>query len=222
MSSPYSPPPPLGPSWNSWGERLNAWLSLTKDKLRFLTSGESAAEDGVMAWDRTGEYPVVSKNGEWRQIILSDGYGFLYHNSDITAAASNTAEAIEFTIGSGSGLTIGASPNESRIYFTEGGEYWLSFTAQTYSTNSSAQTFYFWPRINGVDISLGAVRAVLSANGETQPITKGAVFNVNSGDYLEAMWATSDHTKGSLEAFAATAFAPASPAVTLSITRISG
>ena len=218
----WSPPPPHGNTWSDWGERLNAYLVRTKDRLRQLTTGETASEDGIMMWDRSGEYPVVSKNGEWRQIVLADGYGFLYNNSDITAAASDTAYAIDFTIGSGSGLTIGTSPNESRIYFTEGGEYWLSFTAQTYSTNSSAQTFYFWPRINGVDVPLGAMQVTLTANGQAKPATKGAVFNVSSGDYLEAMWAISDHTKGSLEAFAATAFAPASPSVTLSITRISG
>ena len=216
------PPPPYGANWSDWGERLNAFLQRNLSRLNQLRGGESAAEDGYMAWDRSGEYPVVSKNGEFRQIVLADGYGFLYNNTDIVATASNTAEAIDFTIGSGSGLTIGTSPNESRIYFTEGGEYWLSFTAQTYSTNSSAQTFYFWPRINGTDVPLGAMRATLTANGQAKPVTKGAVFNVNSGDYLEAMWAVSDHTKGSLEAFAATAFAPASPSVTLSITRISG
>ena len=218
----WLPPPPHGNNWSDWGERLNSYLVQTKDRLRQLTTGETAAEDGILMWDRSGEYPVVSKNGEFRQIVLADGYGFLYNNSDITATASNTAEAIEFTIGSGSGLTIGTSPNESRIYFTEGGEYWLSFTAQTYSTNSSAQTFYFWPRINGVDVPLGAMQATLTSNGQAKPVTKAAVFNMNSGDYLEAMWSVSDHTKGSLEAFAATAFAPASPSVTLSITRISG
>ena len=217
-----TPPPPLGDTWTTWGERLNTYLQRFMNRLQFLSDGDSASDDGIMMWDRSGEYPVVSKNGEWRQIILADGYGFLYNNSDITASASDTAQAINFTIGSGSGLTIGTSPNESRIYFTEGGEYWLSFTAQIYSTNSSAQTFYFWPKINGADVPLGATRSVLSGNGATKPVTKGAVFNVNSGDYLEAMWATSDHTKGSLEAFAATAFAPASPSVTLSITRISG
>ena len=216
------PPPPHGTLWSDWAERLNSYLVRTKDRLRQLTTGESASDDGILMWDRSGAYPVVSKNGEWRQIVLADGYGFLYNNSDITAAASDTAYAIDFTIGTGSGLTIGASPNESRIYFDEGGEYWLSFTAQVYSTSSSALTFYFWPKLNGTDVPLGATRAVLAANGQTTPITKGAVFNVNSGDYLEAMWAISDHTKGSLEAFAATAFAPASPSVTLSITRISG
>ena len=217
-----TPPPPLGDTWTTWGERLNTYLQRFMNRLQFLSDGDSASDDGIMMWDRSGEYPVVSKNGEWRQIVLADGYGFLYNNTDITATASDTAQAINFSIGSGSGLTIGTSPNESRIYFTEGGEYWLSFTAQVYSTSSSALTFYFWPKLNGTDVPLGATRAVLAANGQTTPITKGAVFNVNSGDYLEAMWAVSDHTKGSLEAFAATAFAPASPSVTLSITRISG
>lgn len=217
-----TPPPPLGDTWTTWGERLNTYLQRFMNRLQFLSAGDSASDDGIMMWDRSGEYPVVSKNGEWRQIVLADGYGFLYNNTEITASASNTAEAIDFTIGSGSGLTIGTSPNESRIYFDEGGEYWLSFTAQTYSTNSSAQTFYFWPRINGTDVPLGAMQATLTANGQAKPATKGSVFNMNSGDYLEAMWAISDHTKGSLEAFDATAFAPASPSVTLSVTRISG
>ena len=221
MSTPL-PPPPHGQTWSVWGERLNAWIVRTKDRLRQLTAGESASDDGILMWDRENEYPVVSKNGEWRQIVLGDGNGFLYINSDVTAAASDTAYALEFTIGTGTGLTLGTSPNESRIYFDEGGVFFLTFTAQISSTNSSAQTFYFWPRINGTDVPLGATRAVLSANGETQPVTKGAIFSVNSGDYLEAMWATSDHTKGSLEAFAATAFSPADPAVTLSITRVQG
>lgn len=222
MSAPYLPPPPHGPQWSQWGERLNAYLVRTKDRLRQLTTGETAAEDGILMWDRSGGYPVVSKDGEWRQIVLADGNGFLYNNADITVSASDTAEAIDLTIGSGLGITIGTSPNESRIYFDEGGTYFLTFTAQIYSTNSSTQTFYFWPRINGADVQLGATRASLHANGATKPVTKGAVFDVNDGDYLEAMWATSDHTKGSLEAFAATAFAPATPSVTLSIARISG
>lgn len=222
MTAANIPPPPQDRSWNQWGERLNAWLVRTKDRLRQLTTGETASDDGILMWDRSAGYPVVSKNGEWRQIVLSDGEGFLYINSDVTAAASNTAYALQFTIGSGSGLTLGDSPNQSRIYFDEGGTYSLSFSAQVYSTNSSAQIFYFWPRINGVDVQLGATQAVLSANGQTMPVTKAAVFTVSSGDYLEAVWATSDHTKGSLKALTATAFAPATPAVTLSVIRVKG
>src|SRR5210317_2550141 len=99
----WLPPTPQGNNWSDWGERLNSYLVRTKDRLRQLTTGESASDDGILMWDRSGEYPVVSKNGEWRQIVLADGNGFLYNNSDISAASSDTAYAIEFTIGSGTG-----------------------------------------------------------------------------------------------------------------------
>jgi hypothetical protein len=62
--------------------------------------------------------------------------------------------------------------------------------------------------------------ASLHDNTATKPVTKGAIFRLAANDYLQAMWSTSS-TNGSLEAFAATAYAPASPSVALSITRIS-
>jgi hypothetical protein len=47
------------------------------------------------------------------------------------------------------------------------------------------------------------------------------VFHVDAGDYLEAVWATTD-TSGFLDATAATAYAPSAPASTIVITRIHG
>lgn len=222
MSLPDIPPPPTGESWKAWAERLNTFMARAKGKLSFKDASSNPSQDGVLLWDRVNEYPVVSKNSEWRQIVLADGEGFLYNASDITASASNTAEALEFSIGVGTGISLGDSPNQSRIYFDEGGTFNLSFTAQIYSTNSSAVTFYFFPKINGVTQDLGATRATLSSNGQTMPVTKSAIFSVNDGDYLEAFWAVSDHTSTSLKAFAATAFAPAAPSVSLSIARVRG
>jgi hypothetical protein len=219
-----TPPPPLGANWNAWGERLNAFISRTRNRLAVLTKNESAADDGIIMWDRSGPYPVVSLDGEWRQIVVANGYAFLFRSTSQTAAASDTGYPIVFDTpptGFASGIYLGDSPNQSRVYFEEGGLYYLSFTAQVSSTNASLQTFYFWPRINGTDVFEGTTRASLAANGATQPVTKSAVFRISDGDYLEAVWATSNHTAGSLEAFAATAFAPATPSVSLSITRIS-
>ena len=62
---PPLPPPPLGPKWNTWGERLNTWLTTTRDKLRYLVGGESASEDGILMWDAAQDAVVVSKNGAW-------------------------------------------------------------------------------------------------------------------------------------------------------------
>ena len=61
----WLPPPPHGNQWSDWGERLNSWLVRTKDRLRQLTTGETAADDGILMWDRDDGYPVVSKSGEW-------------------------------------------------------------------------------------------------------------------------------------------------------------
>ena len=65
-----TPPPPLGTNWKAWGERLVSYLGREKDRLRHLTSGDSASEDGIMMWDRTNQCPVVSKNGAWVKVKL--------------------------------------------------------------------------------------------------------------------------------------------------------
>ena len=65
-----NPPAPSGTEWKTWGERLVSYLSTNKDKLRHITSGESAAEDGILMWDRTLGTLVVSKNGAWVKVKL--------------------------------------------------------------------------------------------------------------------------------------------------------
>ena len=215
--------PTIGTDLRQWGENLRRYLARTRSQLEALTAGSPASEDGGILWDRENKYPVVSLDGEWRQLVIANGFAFLTQDADITAAASNTAYPIVFdapAAGYADGISLGASPNQSRIIFEEGGLYYLTFTAQIYSTSASQVDFWFWPRLNGVDVPSGAARASLHDNTSTKPVTKGAIFSVNAGDYLEAYWATDNHTVASLEAFAATAFAPSTPSVSLSITRI--
>lgn len=208
------PPPPSGASWKEWGERLNDFLKRTTSRLEFKPASESIKDDGMIMWDNQNGYPVVSKNGEWRQVLLADGQGFLYNTSDITAASADTAYPITFT-GDYEGLTVSGSD----ITFNESGSYYLSFIAQVYSTSSSAITFYFFPKLNGQDVPLGATRVTTHDNGRTAPVSKSALFTVQAGDTINAMWAVSD-ISGSLKAFTATAFAPGTPSVVLSIQRV--
>lgn len=215
--------PPVGPDLSLWAKQLTLALQRAWTRLKFRSASDTAADDGILLWDRQNKYPVVSLDGEWRQLVIANGFAFLTQDNDITAAASNTATPIVFdapAVGYADGIALGASPNQSRIIFEEGGIYYLTFTAQIYSTNSSQVTFWFWPRLNGVDVPSGATRSSLESNTSTKPVTKGAVFTVNAGDYIEAYWAVSDYTTTSLRAFAATAFAPSTPSVSLSITRI--
>jgi len=210
--------PPITVNINQWAENMRRYLGRALDQLGFKETYSSASENGVMLWDNALGYPVVSKNGEWRQVVLANGVAHLEITSDVTAASSNTAYPLTFSIMAGSvGVTLGTPA--SRIVFTEGGAYTLSFTAQTHSSSSSTVNFWFWPRLNGVDIVDSAMQNTLHQNNATMIISRTQIFNVNAGDYLEAYWAT-DSTNGSLQHHAANAFSPATPAATLAISRV--
>lgn len=211
-------PPPIGADLRVWAEALQRWLQRTKAMLTHRRDYDSASEDGVILWDRENGYPIVSKDGEWRQIVLADGYAFLGQDNDITAAAANTAYAVTYdTPAMASGISLGSPA--SRIVFAEGGTYLLAFSAQITSTSSSTVEFRFWPRINGSDVAGSTIRANLHQNDASFVVSRSAIFQITAGDYLEVMWAT-DSTSGYLQAAPATAYAPAAPSTSLSITRI--
>jgi len=212
--------PPVGRDLSVWANDLRRWLARSLDNLTFKTAGAGAPadEDGVMLWDATNGYPVVSKNGVWRQVLLADGHAVLSQDANITAAAADTAYMIALDDLISEDITLTGSPLTD-ITFVEGGLYTLSFSAQISSTSSSAVEFRFWPRLNGVDATGSTIVASLHNNGATIVVSRTTIFNVVDGDVLNVMWAT-DSTAGFLEAHAATAYAPASPSVTLSISRV--
>ena len=218
MTQQHRAPEPYGDDWRTWGRRMMQHLSQVRSALVQQTGGESAADDGTLMWDRENLWPVVSRSGVWRQIVLANGVAHLEITSDVTAASANTAYPLTFAIMAGSvGVTLGTPA--SRVVFAEGGAYTLSFTAQTHSSSGSTVNFWFWPRLNGVDIVDSAMQNTLHQNNATMIVSRTQIFNVNAGDYLEAYWAT-DRTQGSLQHHAANAFAPATPAATLAISRV--
>jgi len=73
MTAQHKAPEPQGDDWKTWARRLMLFLGQTRSPLVQQTGGESAAEDGVLMWDRENKYPVVSKNGAWVQVVLEDG-----------------------------------------------------------------------------------------------------------------------------------------------------
>ena len=217
MSYGYNPPPWTG-NLNVWAANIITYLQRVASRLAYKTDDARATENGVILYDNVNGYPVVSKDGEWRQIVLADGYAFFGQDNDITAAATNTAYAITYdTPPMANGISLGSPA--SRIVFEEGGTYLLAFSAQITSTSSSTVAFRFWPRINGVEVPGSTMVASLHQNNSTIVISRTAIFQVNADDYLEAMWAT-DSTSGFLQAAAATAYAPAAPSTSLSVTRI--
>jgi hypothetical protein len=211
--------PPLGPDLRQWGRQLSAYLQRNLTKLGQKTDDDNPSEDGVILWDRTNKYPVVSKDGAFVQIVLEDGQYAGAVTTDQTAAATNTAYALTYTSSIAEGVTNGTPA--SRIVFAEAGQYMISFSAQIASTSGSTVNFWFWPRINGTDVVGSTMKNALHQNGSVLVVSRSAIFDVNANDYLEAMWAV-DRTSGVLEATTATAFAPAAPASTIAITRLHG
>ena len=223
-------PPPFTSDLVTWTQNLIIWLKREASSLTWRTfidvggvptSYDSASENGVLMWDNEKGYPVVSKDGAWTQVVLEDGHASFYRTTDVTAAAVNTAYAITYDAPTGNvGVDRDATDN-SKIVFSEAGEYLIMFSAQIASSSSSTVKFYFWPRLNGTDAPNNTIIYSLHQNDATVVVSRSAKFDVAAGDELQVMWAV-DSTSGSLDASAATSFSPAAPATTLHITRMHG
>ena len=211
--------PPFTPDIQAWAENIRKFLGKALNQLDAKDQYSSASEDGIILWDRTNKYPVVSKDGEFVQIVLEDGHYLGAITTDQTAASANTAYALTYTSSISEGISNGTPV--SRIVFAEGGEYMISFSAQISAGSSSSVDFYFWPRLNGSDVGGSTMVNTLKNNGARLVVSRSSIFQVSAGDYLEAYWAVSD-TNGFLDATAATAFCPAAPASTIAITRLHG
>ena len=211
--------PPLGPDWKQWGRQLSLYLQRNLAKLAFKSADDNPSEDGVILWDRESKYPVVSKNGEFVQIVLEDGQYAGAVTTDQAAAVVNTAYALTYTSSIADGVTNGTPA--SRLVFAEAGQYMISFSAQIASTSASTVNFWFWPRVNGTDVTGSTMKNALHSNTSVLVVSRSAIFDLQAGDYLEAMWAV-DSTSGFLDATAATGFAPSAPASTIAITRLHG
>ena len=95
MSILDSPPRLINLNWLQWAQRTSVWLATTRSALRHRGASESAAEDGVLLWNQTGEYPVVSVNGAYIPVQIARGYtvsalptGVLGQRAYVTDAAS--------------------------------------------------------------------------------------------------------------------------------------
>jgi hypothetical protein len=150
--------------------------------------------------------------------ILGTGslrYGTFFDTTDQTAAATNTAYAITFDNTDLSAGVYRGTPT-SRIYVDRPGAYNFQFSLQLSSTSGSTKLVYIWPRINGVDVPDSSTRVTLKGSNEEYVAAWNFVLRMNTGDYFQLMWATSD-TGVQILADPATAFCPAIPSVILTV-----
>ena len=142
-------------------------------------------------------------------------YGQFYDTTTQVAAAINTATAITFnTTDLSKGVTIG-SPT-SRVVVDSEGIYNFQTSIQLDSTVATAEEFYLWFRVNGVDVANSASQARVQGNNAEVFLALNLFFSLKAGDYVELMFSVSN-TGVQLLASGAVAPHPGIPSIILTV-----
>ena len=143
-------------------------------------------------------------------------YGTFFDTTDQTAAAINTAYAITYNnTDLSAGVYLGTPT--SRIYVDRPGAYNFQFSLQLQSTSgASSKEVFIWARLNGADVANSATKITIDGNNKHFVAAWNFVLKMNTGDYFELMWATTNTTVQIL-ADPATAFCPAIPSVIMTV-----
>ena len=145
-------------------------------------------------------------------------YGVFSKTSDQTPAVINTAYALTFdSTQISNGVVIGGTT--SQIIVPQSGLYNFTATIQITSGNTSAKNVWVWFRENGTDILNSARLVTININNGYVPISLTETVSLAANEYVEIMFAASD-TAITIDNVAATAFAPAAPAVVLQVTQV--
>lgn len=145
-------------------------------------------------------------------------YGEFTKTTDATPAAIDTAYALSFdNTEVANGISIGSPA--SRIVVSQSGLYQFDVTVQLTSGNSSAKNVWLWYRKNGTNVANSARVVTSDVNGGYIPVSMAQFFSLAANDYVEIMYAAND-TNVTIDNVAATAFAPAAPAITLAVTQV--
>lgn len=145
-------------------------------------------------------------------------YGIFAKTSDQSPGAVDTEYLLTFdTTQTGNGVVIGSPA--SRIVVPQSGLYQFDATVQITSGNTSAKNVWVWFKKNGTTVPNSARLVTININSGYVPVSLSYFFSLAAGDYVEMAYAASD-TNITVDTVAATAFAPASPAVLLAVTQV--
>lgn len=115
-------------------------------RLQWITQDSNPSENGILLWDETNGYPVVSKAGEWQQVILGDepmDFGVTLAERTALQKYGDTISTIdraETLLKFGKNEDLDASLSE--MVWNQGGEevYATSNTIDTISSSDSGDT----------------------------------------------------------------------------------
>lgn len=142
-------------------------------------------------------------------------YGSFYDTTTQTATVINTATAITFnTTDLSNGVFIG-SPT-SRIIVDSEGIYNFDTSFQLDKTSGGTAEFYFWFRLNGVDVTDSASQIRVQGNNAEIFASLNYFFDLKANDYVELMFSVDDLSV-EVTAFAASAPHPGIPSIILTV-----
>ena len=144
-------------------------------------------------------------------------YGQFSRTTDTSPAAINTAYPIVMSgLDIGNGVVLGTPA--SRIVVPQSGLYTVSANLQLTSGSATDKNVWFWVRKNGTDVANSARLVTVSVNNAYTVVSLREEVSLGANEYIELCWAA-DSTNVTLDAVAATAFAPAAPAVVVNVTQ---
>ena len=142
-------------------------------------------------------------------------YGSFYDTTTQTATTINTAKAITFnTTDLSNGVRIGTTT--SQIIVDTEGIYNFQTSIQLDSTVATAEQFYLWFRLNGVDVPNSGSNVRIQGNNAEVFVALNYFFNLKANDYVELMFSVSN-LGVQLLAAAATPPVPAIPSIILTV-----
>jgi hypothetical protein len=142
-------------------------------------------------------------------------YGSFYDTTTQLATVINTATSITFNnTDLSSGVYLGTPT--SRIYVDTEGVYNFDTSFQLDKTSGGTAEFYFWFRLNGVDVPDSASQIRIQGNNAEIFSSLNYFFDLKSGDYVELIFSVSDLSV-ELKAFAAAAPVPSIPSIILTV-----
>jgi hypothetical protein len=116
-------------------------------------------------------------------------YGSFYDTTTQTATTINTAKAITFnSTDLSNGVFIGTPT--SRIIVDSEGIYNFDTSFQLDKTTGGTDEFYFWFRLNGVDVPDSASQIRIQGNDAEIFASLNYFFDLKAGDYVEMMFST--------------------------------
>lgn len=143
-------------------------------------------------------------------------YGSFYDTTTQTASATNSMHFMRFNT-SDSASTTGVRVNSSSIIFDHNGIYNIQFSAQFDTTKSSQVEV--WIRKNGDNVPWSNTTVSTDNQNPRVAVAWNFIANVNSGDWMQLAWATSDIATRILST-ASTSHSPEIPSIILTVVQV--